>query len=136
MLPKGTCPLCWPAYAALLSAVGVRVDILNRYLFSITAGLVAIALLAMGWRAKQRNGYGPVIVATLAATVLLSGKFLLRDPAVFYLGLFLFGMASVWNVAPRRLIRLIATASHKSAWDRRSPTRQSEGAYREPTVVA
>ena len=114
LLPKGTCPLCWPAYAALLSAVGMRADILNRYLFPLTAGLMAVALLAMGWHANHRNGYGPVILAALASTALLSGKFLVKDPIVFYLGLGFFGLASVWNVMPRRVIRLIATPSHKS----------------------
>ena len=127
LLPKGTCPLCWPAYAALLSAVGVRADILNRYLFPLTAALVGLGLLAIGWRARQRNGYGPVIMATLASTGLLSGKFLLRDPAVFYSGLVLFGIASVWNVLPRRAIPLIAMPSHESVWDGRSPTHLSQG---------
>ena len=88
LLPKGTCPLCWPAYAALLSAVGVRADILNRYPFPLTAGLVGLALPAIGWRASQRNGYGPVILATLASIVLLTEKFLLNDPGcrLFWIG--------------------------------------------------
>jgi hypothetical protein len=99
--------------------VGVRADILNWYLFPLTAGLVGLALLAIGWRASQRNGYGPVILATLAAIVLLSGKFLLNDPAAVYSGSVLFVMASVWNVLPRHAVRLIAKKSHEEYSDSR-----------------
>ena len=37
LLPKLTCPMCWPAYAGLLSAVGLGFLISSQYLLGLFA---------------------------------------------------------------------------------------------------
>src|SRR2546422_4333487 len=53
LLPKLVCPMCWPAYAGLLSSVGLGFLISAAYLLPFTAGFLALALAAMGFRANR-----------------------------------------------------------------------------------
>jgi len=63
LLPKVACPLCWPAYAGLLSSVGLGFLLSATYLLPLTAGFLLIALAALAYRARQRRGYGPLVLA-------------------------------------------------------------------------
>src|SRR5260370_10863081 len=74
LLPKLACPLCWPAYAGLLSSVGLGFLVSAAYLLPLTAGLLVIALGAMAFKANSRHGYGPFLLGLLAATAVLFGK--------------------------------------------------------------
>ena len=58
ILPKLARPACWPAYAALLSSVGLGFLISTVYLLPMTVALLSLALGAIAFRAKQGNGYG------------------------------------------------------------------------------
>lgn len=106
LLPKIACPACWPAYAGILSSIGVSFLIDTRYLFALTAGFLAIALLFLGFRASRRRGYGPLALGLLASALLLIGKFYFEsDPAMFS-GVGLLMGASFWNSWPRKLAAL------------------------------
>ena len=48
LLPKLACPACWPAYAGLLSAVGLGFLINATYLFPLTALFLVVAVGALG----------------------------------------------------------------------------------------
>ena len=102
LLPKLTCPLCWPAYAAVLSAVGLGFLISTRYLFGITILFLALCTGALTYGAKQRRGYGPAALGALAAGVLLVGKFSFDSAVALYTGVVLLVAASLWNSWPRR----------------------------------
>src|SRR6266852_2234551 len=54
ILPKLACPACWPAYAALLSSVGLGFLISTVYLLPLPVALLSLALGAIAFRAKQR----------------------------------------------------------------------------------
>ncbi len=71
ILPKLACPACWPAYAALLSSVGLGFLISTVYLLPMTVALLSLALGAIAFRAKQRNGYGPLLLGLLATAAVL-----------------------------------------------------------------
>ena len=47
LLPKLACPLCWRAYAGLLSALGLGFLISAKYLLPLTVALLAIAVLSL-----------------------------------------------------------------------------------------
>jgi mercuric ion transport protein len=101
VLPKIACPACWPAYAGLLSSVGLGFLIPNTaYLLPLTAIflLVAVGMLAFG--ARGRHGYGPFAVGIVSTGFILFGKFSLASNPVFYAGLGLLILASVWNSWP------------------------------------
>ena len=102
LLPNLTCPACWPAYAGLLSALGLGFLIQTEYLLTLTALCMAVALGGLWYRAEIRRGYWPMCLGALAAAAILAGKFWLESGLLFYAGLIgLFG-ASVLNTWPRR----------------------------------
>lgn len=102
LLPKLTCPLCWPAYAAVLGALGIPFLMQAKWLLPLTAALLALGLFALGWRARSRRGYGPLCLAAGGALAILVGKFALAWNAVTYAGVAAFVAASLWNAWPRR----------------------------------
>lgn len=100
-LPKLVCPACWPAYAGLLSSVGLGFLLNTVYLFSLTAAFLALAVGALAFRARTRRGYGPFGAGLAAATAVLVGKFALVSNAAMYGGVGLLVAASVWNAWPK-----------------------------------
>ena len=102
LLPKLICPMCWPAYAGLLSALGLGFLISTRYLLSLTFAFLIITVLSFGFRASRRHGYGPLWLGLIAAAVILVGKFYFDAAQATYAGVGLLIAASVWNSWPRR----------------------------------
>lgn len=122
LLPKIACPACWPAYAGLLSSVGLGFLIPNKaYLLPLTGAFLLLAIALLAFRARQRRGYGPFALGILASGFILFGKFSLASNPVLYAGLGLLILASVWNSWP------IASRCARS-WQRRSSTfRDAQG---------
>src|SRR5258707_8490006 len=75
ILPKLACPACWPAYAGLLSSVGLGFLISTVYLLPLTVAFLVLGLAALVFRANKRRGYGPFVFGSVAAGGVLSGKF-------------------------------------------------------------
>ena len=103
LMPKLICPLCWPAYAGLLSSVGLGFLINSRNLMIVTALFLIVAVTALAFRARQRHGYGPAVAGLAASILILFGKFYLDSPATMYAALGVLIAASVWNSWPVRL---------------------------------
>ena len=103
LMPKLICPLCWPAYAGLLSAVGLGFLINSRNLMIVTVLFLIVAVTALAFRARQRRGYGPAFAGLAASIVIVLGKFYLESPATMYAALGPLIAASVWNSWPVRL---------------------------------
>ena len=103
LLPKLTCPMCWPAYAGLLTTVGLGFLISARYLFFVTAGFLAVSVGALAFRAGTRRGYFPAILGLAASAIILVGKFTLESQTAMYSGLGLLLASSIWNSWPLRL---------------------------------
>jgi hypothetical protein len=101
MLPKLACPACWPAYAALLSSVGLGFLISTVYLLPMTVAFLSLALAALAFRAKQRRGYGPFLLGLVAAAAVLFGKFEWESKPTMYSAFGLLVVASLWNAWPR-----------------------------------
>lgn len=102
-LPKIACPACWPAYAGVLSSLGLGFLLNTAYLLPLTLLFLLIAVGALGFRAKNRRGYGPFALGLLAATIVIGGKFLLNSDPAMYGGIALLVGASLWNGWPRML---------------------------------
>ncbi len=101
LLPKIACPACWPAYAGLLSSIGLGFMVSNlTYLLPLTVAFLLIAVGTLAFRARRRRGYVPFALGILAAGFILLGKFYLASNPVLYVGLGLLILASVWNSWP------------------------------------
>ena len=75
LLPKLTCPLCWPAYAALLSALGLEFFDYTPYLLSLTLAFLAVALGALAIHAKRTGHWAAVMTGLAGSAIVLLGKF-------------------------------------------------------------
>ncbi|RMH39177.1 MAG: MerC domain-containing protein [Deltaproteobacteria bacterium] len=102
LLPKVACPACWPAYAGVLSTLGVSFLIDSRYLFASTGMFLAVALFFLGFRASRRRGYGPFALGLVASALLLIGKFSFESDPAMFAGVGLLMGASFWNSWPRK----------------------------------
>lgn len=102
VLPKLLCPACWPAYAGLLTSVGLGSLISAVYLLPLTAMFLGLALGALAFRASKRNGLGPFLVGLVAAIGVLLGKFVWESNPVIYSAVGVLLVASLWNAWPRQ----------------------------------
>lgn len=109
-LPNLVCPACWPAYAGLLSSIGLGFLLDWRYLLPVTAVFLALALGALAFRARGRRGYRPFAVGLAAAAVVLAGKFAFGSSAAMYGGIAGLVAASIWNAWPQRAVSVSCTA--------------------------
>ena len=102
ILPKLICPMCWPAYASLLSSVGLGFLVSTAYLLPLTAGFLVLAVGALVLRANQRHGYGPFQLGLVAGVAILLGKFVWESTPAVYGAVGLLLLASLWNAWPPR----------------------------------
>lgn len=102
LMPKVVCPLCWPAYAGILSAAGLTFLMEDRWLLPISAVFLAAALAALAWKVGARRGYGPLGLGAISSSVILVGKFALDSTSIMYTGIGFLVAACVWNAWPRR----------------------------------
>lgn len=87
LLPKLACPLCWPAYAALLAAVGLGFLVEPRYLLPVSLVAFALLLAALGMGAgSARRAIGLVSMGGLSAAGVLVGKFVAASDLLTYAG--------------------------------------------------
>ena len=103
LLPKLTCPICWPAYAGVLTTLGLGFLMSERYLFGLTVAFLLISVGALAFRSQERRSIAPSIVGLTGIAMVLMGKFRFESMNVMYAGLVILIAASLWNSWPQRL---------------------------------
>jgi len=98
-LPVLTCPLCWPAYAGLLSALGLGFFDYTPFLAPVTGVLLALALTSLALGSRRRRDTRPLLVGVVAAGLLVAGL-VVDSQWLTYLGAALLVGASFWNTRP------------------------------------
>ncbi len=79
LLPKLTCPLCFPAYAAILSALGIEFVNYTPYLLPLTAVFLAVAITVLALQTRRTGNIVPLILGITASFVVLFAKFSLES---------------------------------------------------------
>ena len=102
LLPKLTCPLCWPAYAGLLTSLGLGFLMSERYLFGVTTVFLIMSVGALAFRYRERRGIAPAVLGLIGAAVVLAGKFRFESMTAMYAGLSVLVAASLWNSWPSK----------------------------------
>lgn len=74
-LPKLTCPLCFPAYAAVLSAFGLEFVDYTPYLFPLTAAFLTVAVIVLAMQTRRTGNAFPLLLGIAASVIVLTGKF-------------------------------------------------------------
>jgi mercuric ion transport protein len=101
-LPKVVCPMCSPAYTALLSSVGLPFLATDRYVLPLTLTFMTIAIGSLYVGAAARRGLGPFRLGLVAAASIAGGKFWFDSLPAIYFGVALLVAAAVWNAIPNR----------------------------------
>ncbi len=94
-LPKLVCPLCFPAYAAILSALGLEFIDYTPYLVPLTATFLAIVLAVLALQARRTGNIHGLLAGAAASAVVLTGKFYFESTAVATAGVILLIIAIV-----------------------------------------
>lgn len=97
-LSKFTCPLCVAAYAGVLSSLGLGVVTTAGGLTALTAVLLSLNLLSLGWSARRHRQLGPLVLALVGSILVVGARVWSPAPAVLYGGTSLVLAASGWNV--------------------------------------
>lgn len=75
LLPKLTCPLCFPAYAALLSAAGLEFVDYTPYLLPLTASFLVVAVIVLALQTRRTGKLQPLLLGIAASALVLAAKF-------------------------------------------------------------
>lgn len=102
VVPVAHCPACWPAYGAILGALGLGFLFNAEYLLPITLAVLGACLFALGYRAHYRHGWRPLALGVAASALILIGKFVVTSDPALYVGLTLLVLASIWNALSRK----------------------------------
>jgi mercuric ion transport protein len=103
LLPKLFCPLCLPAYTALLSALGLGFVDYTPYLLPLTAIFLAFALGALLIHAHRSGRKAPLLTGLGAAAVVVFGKFFVDVDWMTYAGVGLLFIAIVMTLRKKAL---------------------------------
>lgn len=101
-VPVAACPACWPAYVGIAGSMGLGFLTGGPAVLPFAAALLAVALFPLAYRARARQGFGPLAVGVLGAAVVALGRFTLGSDPVMLTGGGLLVLASVWNAWPQR----------------------------------
>ena len=100
LLLGATCPACWLAYAGLLTMPGMAWLLKDTSLMLITLAVLCMALASLAYRAPARQGYRPLGIGVIAASLIVTEKFWLPSAWLLAPGLALLIGASIWNAWP------------------------------------
>lgn len=100
ILPKVVCPVCSPAYAAVLSSLGLGFLMSTAYLLPVTIIVLSVSLGSLAFRSARRRGLWPFWIGTAGAVSILVGKFWLNAPPLTVVGVAVLVFAAIWNAIP------------------------------------
>ncbi len=102
LLPALTCPACWPAYAGLLSSMGIGFVNYSPWLLGFTAIFLAISLAALAYKGIKQKIWGPFYLGLVGSVLLITGKYVFNINMLLYAGVVLLIAGSVWNAWPNK----------------------------------
>ena len=75
LLPKLACPLCFPAFAAVLGALGLKFVDYTPYLLPLTAVFLVVAVGVLALQARRTGSIVALLLGIAASAAVLAGKF-------------------------------------------------------------
>lgn len=107
LLPKLTCPLCFPAYSALLGALGLGFVDYTPYLLPATLAFLVIALGALAIGARRTGRLLPLMLGLVSATAVVVGKFVAHSPWTTNIGIALL-VGAIFLAARKRHVQPVS----------------------------
>jgi len=111
LLPAAACPACLPAYAGVLSAVGLGFLFNDRILSPLIAVFLAVGIASVGWSTRSHRRVGPLVASLVGTAAIVAGRLIWSVPVVLYGGAAVLIGASIWNVWLKRAAGRVACPS-------------------------
>jgi mercuric ion transport protein len=96
--------MCWPAYAGVLSTLGLSFLLSAKHLMAAIALSLALSVGSLVLQARKRHEYKSAVVGLAASFVVLFGKFRYDSSAAVYVGLATLLAVSIWDGWPRSTV--------------------------------
>ncbi|HEV8646424.1 MAG TPA: MerC family mercury resistance protein [Burkholderiales bacterium] len=104
LLPKLTCPICWPAYSALLSAIGLGFVDYTPYLLPATLAFLVVAVGSLAIGARRTGRPIPLVLGITSSALVLIGKFVVDSDWMTNAGIALL-VGAIFLAARRRAVQ-------------------------------
>lgn len=98
LLPKLACPACWPAYAGLMTSLGLGFVLETTWLLTITTLFLAACLGALFVQARRADQWAALVMGLIAAGVILVAKFVAEIDLLIYGGVGGLVFAFYWSL--------------------------------------
>lgn len=113
LLPALSCPACWPAYAGLLSSLGIGFLDYSPILTPIVVLLIVTSLFCI-WRQTDRHIRAPqFLLGLLGGVLIVLSRLREINSGILYLGIILLVSASAWTTAVANSTRRSRSAKQK-----------------------
>ena len=103
LLPAVSCPACWPAYAGLLSSLGLGFIDYSPWLLPVMALFLGLSVAVLAWQGYRRHSYGPLAVGVIGVALIVVNQVSPGPEWLLYSGIGLLIVASLWNAWPRKV---------------------------------
>ncbi len=97
LIPAWGCPVCLSAFAGTMSALGLGFVATEAVLTPLTVVLLGGTLVALGFGARRRRLYGPLLLGLVGAGLLAGSKFWPAQEWLGYGGLACVLVGAIWN---------------------------------------
>ncbi len=97
LLPAWGCPVCLSAFAGTMSAFGLGFVATEAVLTPLTIVFLGTAMVALGFGARRRRRYEPLLLGVVGAGLLAGSKFWPEQVWLGYAGLACVLVGSLWN---------------------------------------
>lgn len=92
------CPLCIPAFGALLASIGLGFALNFQFLRGLVVALLFISICSLAWSARLHKQWFIFFSGTLGAVLVYTGRYVWFNLALMLVGAFILIGTSLWNV--------------------------------------
>lgn len=104
------CPICFLAYFGVFGVAGSSASAYRSWLPPFTGFWLALTIAMLAFQRHGKPRYGPAVLGSVAALLLMSGKFMFDSGLMTFAGVVTLFGAAVWRARMQQRISIQACA--------------------------